>query len=267
MKKRPLVNKVKKKGLLGIGTSSNANVIKIRNVGQPDVYVPVMDSNNAANLTINGYLTPSGGIKGNVAITGNVTTPSLIVSNVTTNKTVTVTSSASQAANYGLVLPPIVPSVAAALVSDTSGNLSYSNNTAMTANLLNPTFSGTLSGVIQSGVTTSMTATAVGHTFSSSSVNAMWIIIGNICYVQGTITATIIGGAYSQAILTLPVARSGNFTTTSQAVGMSPWSSNYSANTSNSTSIINTQTVLLNGFPYYVDTPINYPFNFTYTLS
>ena len=90
MKKRPLVNKVKKKGLLGIGTSANANVIKIRNIGQPDVYVPVMDSNNSSNLTLAGQMSVKNGI---TATSGDLTIAAASGSNVVINSTFKTTGS------------------------------------------------------------------------------------------------------------------------------------------------------------------------------
>ena len=50
--------------LLG-STVSYAGVIKIRNAGQPDVYVPTMDSDNTSNLTVKGKV---------VSPIGNITT-------------------------------------------------------------------------------------------------------------------------------------------------------------------------------------------------
>jgi hypothetical protein len=41
-------------GLLITSSISYAGVIKIRNAGQPDAYVPTMDSNNSSNLTVKG---------------------------------------------------------------------------------------------------------------------------------------------------------------------------------------------------------------------
>ena len=40
--------------LLGISSIANAGVIKIRTTGQPDAYVPTMDSDNSSNLTVKG---------------------------------------------------------------------------------------------------------------------------------------------------------------------------------------------------------------------
>jgi len=46
--------------LLNFTFSLDAGTVKIRQVGQPDVYVPTMDSTNSSNLTVSGNLVLSG---------------------------------------------------------------------------------------------------------------------------------------------------------------------------------------------------------------
>lgn len=79
-------------GLLITSSISYAGVIKIRNTGQPDAYVPTMDSDNSSNLTVKGL---------------KATTSTLTTVNATTANTTTVNATTVNATN--IIAPGFVP--------------------------------------------------------------------------------------------------------------------------------------------------------------
>ncbi len=112
---------------------------------------------------------------------------------------VTISPSVSQASNYNLTLPIALPSATSAVMSDSSGNLSFLRvfSTSYT-----PTFSSPLGG----------TGFSAGNPF-------IVMQIGNMIHVAGNVSYTPTAGITSVS-LTLPISRTdGVFTQSFQAVG------------------------------------------------
>jgi hypothetical protein len=89
--------------LLGISSMADAGVIKIRNAGQPDAYVPTMDSNNSSNLTVKGLKATTSTLTTVNATTVNATT----IANATTVGATTVNATTVNATTISA--PGFVP--------------------------------------------------------------------------------------------------------------------------------------------------------------
>lgn len=126
--------------------------------------------------------------------------PTKISQAVASGKGVTISANGSQAADYSLTLPLALPTIQSTIISDTSGNLSF---TGFASGTYNPT-------VVTGGFGTGQAA--VGPFFYQR--------IGNIVTVAGSLTCSFNGSTTLSWFVTLPINPSAVFSNTYDVSGV-----------------------------------------------
>jgi len=199
--------------LLALSYFLCAGTVKIKQVGQPDVYVPTMDSTNSSNLTLTGQMS----VKNGITAPGNLTLNAATGSVVTLSKQLT--------ANSGIT------TTSGNLVLDAATGSVITLNKQLTANSGITTTSGDLTIAAVSG--------------SNVVINSTFKTTGSLVYnvrtvsTTGSLTSTdFVVIATASITLTLPSQTSGRFleikrntiagfVTITPATGMIDGGSNY----------------------------------------